>query len=213
MLIVMGPVLGVSVADLYAAAIGPGFLLAGMYVVYLLVRSFLNPKLGPPVPKEERVHSRCASLLREVVIGVVPLFGLIARDARLDPRRPRHADRGGGHRRARRADPRRRLPQAHATPACKRALLQRHATSSMVLLLAVTSNIFGAVFARLGAADWITETLLALPLPPTLMLIVVIVAHLPARLAVRVAGGDPGVPADLLPGGGGLPTLAGIVDM
>ena len=39
MLIVMGPVLGVSVADLYAAAFGPGFLLAGIYIVYLMGRS------------------------------------------------------------------------------------------------------------------------------------------------------------------------------
>ena len=38
MLIVMGPVLGVSVADLYAAAFGPGFLLAGIYIVYLMSR-------------------------------------------------------------------------------------------------------------------------------------------------------------------------------
>ena len=37
----------------------------------------INPKLGPPVPKEERVHS-LAVMLREVVIGVVPLLGLIA---------------------------------------------------------------------------------------------------------------------------------------
>jgi TRAP-type mannitol/chloroaromatic compound transport system permease large subunit len=44
----------------------------------------------------------------------------------------------------------------------------------MVLLLAATSNIFGAVFARLGTANWITETLLALPLPPIAMLIMVI---------------------------------------
>src|SRR5256714_8144672 len=57
MLIVMGPVLGVSVADLYAAAFGPGFLLAGLYLVYLIGRSFFNPKLRPPVPKEERVTS------------------------------------------------------------------------------------------------------------------------------------------------------------
>ena len=42
----------------------------------------------------------------------------------------------------------------------KRAVLSATATSSMVLLLAVTSNIFGAVFARLGTANWITETLL-----------------------------------------------------
>src|SRR5262249_9114313 len=55
MLIVMGPVLGVSVADLYSAAFGPGFLLAGIYLVYLVIRATPNPKLGPPVPKEEPV--------------------------------------------------------------------------------------------------------------------------------------------------------------
>jgi TRAP-type mannitol/chloroaromatic compound transport system permease large subunit len=49
------------------------------------------------------------------------------------------------------------------------------ATSSMVLLLAVTSNIFGAVFARLGTANWITEQLLALPLPPIAMLVMVVI--------------------------------------
>ncbi len=49
------------------------------------------------------------------------------------------------------------------------------ATSSMVLLLAVTSNIFGAVFARLGTANWITQSLLSLQMPPTLMLILILI--------------------------------------
>jgi TRAP-type mannitol/chloroaromatic compound transport system permease large subunit len=44
----------------------------------------------------------------------------------------------------------------------------------MVLLLAVTSNIFGAVFARLGTANWITESLLALPFSPVVMLALVL---------------------------------------
>jgi TRAP-type mannitol/chloroaromatic compound transport system permease large subunit len=57
----------------------------------------------------------------------------------------------------------------------QKALHATMSTSSMVLLLAVTSNIFGAVFARLGTANWITESLLALPLPPTLMLVMVLV--------------------------------------
>jgi TRAP-type mannitol/chloroaromatic compound transport system permease large subunit len=57
----------------------------------------------------------------------------------------------------------------------KRAVLSSMATSSMVLLLAVTSNIFGAVFARMGTANWITETLLAMPVPPVLMLVFVVV--------------------------------------
>ena len=54
MLVVMGPVMGVPVNLLYSAAFGPGFLLAGLYVVYALGRSFANPKLGPAMTVEER---------------------------------------------------------------------------------------------------------------------------------------------------------------
>jgi TRAP-type mannitol/chloroaromatic compound transport system permease large subunit len=52
--------------------------------------------------------------------------------------------------------------------------LRTLATSSMVLFLAVASNVFGAVFARLGTAAWITEWLLGLTAPPILMLIVIV---------------------------------------
>src|SRR5258705_2838491 len=54
MLVVMGPVLGVSVADLYAAAFFPGLLLAGIYLVYLITPSLINPKLRPPVAEAVR---------------------------------------------------------------------------------------------------------------------------------------------------------------
>ena len=76
MLIVMGPVLGVSVAKLYAAAFGPGFLLASLYIIYLIIRCQINPKLGPPVPKEERITD-VKILLKEVFFGMVPLGLLI----------------------------------------------------------------------------------------------------------------------------------------
>jgi tripartite ATP-independent transporter DctM subunit len=173
MLIVMGPVLGVSVADLYAAAFGPGFLLAGLYIFYLLGRSFLNPKLGPPVPKEERVHS-AAILLREVALGVVPLLALIT--ATLGSilaglATPTEAAGIGSAGAVLLALAYRKLN----LPALQRALTSTMATSSMVLLLAVTSNIFGAVFARLGTANWLTNTLLSFELPPTLMLVLVLV--------------------------------------
>jgi TRAP-type mannitol/chloroaromatic compound transport system permease large subunit len=52
-------------------------------------------------------------------------------------------------------------------------VLNTMTTSSMVLFLAVTSNIFGAVFARFGSAGVITNALLGLPLPPTATLIIV----------------------------------------
>jgi len=173
MLIVMGPVLGVSVADLYASAFGPGLLLASLYLVYLLGRAFINPKLGPPVPVEERVHS-LPVMLREVLIGVVPLLGLIA--ATLGSilaglATPTEASAIGALGAMLLAIAYRKVTYA----GLKQAVLSTTATSSMVLLLAVTSNIFGAVFARMGTANWITEMMLALPLPPIAMLIMVIV--------------------------------------
>ena len=46
-------------------------------------------------------------------------------------------------------------------------------TTSMVLFLGVASNVFGAVFARLGSADLMTRTLLSLQFPPFVMLLIV----------------------------------------
>ena len=173
MLIVMGPVLGVSVAELYAAAFGPGFLLATLYLTYLLGRAFFNPKLGPPVPKEERIHG-VGTIVMEVLYGVVPLLGLIAATlgsilAGLATPTEASAIGAGGAM---------ILAAAYGKltyAGVKQAVLSTTATSAMVLLLAVTSNIFGAVFARMGTATWITEMMLGLPLPPVAMLIVVIV--------------------------------------
>jgi tripartite ATP-independent transporter DctM subunit len=173
MLIVMGPVLGVSVADLYASAFGPGFLLAGLYVSYVAVRCFINPKLGPPVPKEERVYS-VAVIIKEVIVGVVPLLCLIA--ATLGSilaglATPTEASAIGALGALILAAGYRKLSYA----GLKRAVLSSTATSSMVLLLAVTSTVFGAVFSRLGTAGWITDVMLGLPLPPLAMLMAVII--------------------------------------
>jgi tripartite ATP-independent transporter DctM subunit len=173
MLIVMGPVIGVSVAELYSAAFGPGFLLAGLYLGYLLTRSFVNPKLGPPVPREERIHS-LGAMVGEVLIGVVPLLvliGAVLGSMLVGLATPTEASAIGAFGAALLAIAYRRLSFA----GLKRAVLSTTATSSMVLLLAMTSNIFGAVFSRMGTATWITETMLALPFGPVVMLFVVLI--------------------------------------
>ncbi|MBM3368550.1 MAG: TRAP transporter large permease subunit, partial [Betaproteobacteria bacterium] len=172
MLIVMGPVLGVSVSDLYAAAFGPGFMLAALYLVYLLGRAFVNPKLGPPVPMEERIHS-VPVIIKEVLIGVVPLLGLISftlGSILAGFATPTEAAGIGALGALLLAIVYGKLSFA----GLKRAVLATTATSSMVLLLAATSNIFGAVFARMGTANWITESMLALQFSPVLMLVVVL---------------------------------------
>jgi tripartite ATP-independent transporter DctM subunit len=163
MLVVMAPVLGISILHLYAAAFGPGFLLAGMYIVYTLGRCFFNPGLGPPVPKEERQTS-FRIVLWECVVGLVPVtmltlatLGVILAGLATSTEAAAMGALGSillviayG-----------RFSLRALLAACNSTL----AVSAMVLFLAVASNVFGAVFARLGSATWITESLLAIPLP------------------------------------------------
>ena len=74
MLVVMGPVVGVPITELFAAAVIPGVMLAGLYILYAVARSYLNPALGPPLPVEERSDS-VGAILKELVIGIIPFGG------------------------------------------------------------------------------------------------------------------------------------------
>jgi tripartite ATP-independent transporter DctM subunit len=171
MLVVMGPVINVSVAKLYAAAFGPGFLLAGLYIVYTLTRSFVNPRLGPPVPEEERASS-VYQMVREFVVGMVPLALLIT--ATLGTIlagivTPTEAAAMG----ATGAILLSLVYRRFTFQGIKTAAFNTMTTSSMVLFLAVASNVFGAIFARLGSAGVITKTLAGLPVPPWVTLLLV----------------------------------------
>ena len=53
MLIVYGATSAISVVKLYAAAMLPGFLLAGLYMIYVIGVAMVNPKLAPKLPKEQ----------------------------------------------------------------------------------------------------------------------------------------------------------------
>ena len=50
MLVIMADLLSISVGTLFLAAIFPGLLLALLYLVYIYVRTRLNPSLAPPLP-------------------------------------------------------------------------------------------------------------------------------------------------------------------
>ena len=68
MLVVMGPIMGVPITDLFAAAIIPGLLLAGIYIAYSLIRCAIQPEMGPPLPKDMWPTSM-RSALWDMVIG------------------------------------------------------------------------------------------------------------------------------------------------
>ncbi len=53
MLIVYGAMASLSVVKLYAAAMLPGILLAGMYILYVIGVGIFKPQMAPPLPKGE----------------------------------------------------------------------------------------------------------------------------------------------------------------
>ncbi|HEX6980923.1 MAG TPA: TRAP transporter large permease subunit [Alphaproteobacteria bacterium] len=53
LLILYGATAGISVVKLYAAAMLPGFMLAGLYILYVIGRAVLNPALAPKLPEAE----------------------------------------------------------------------------------------------------------------------------------------------------------------
>ena len=54
MLVLYGPMAGISVGQLFFGAFLPGFTLSGLYVIYIVVRSYFQPHIAPAVPPEER---------------------------------------------------------------------------------------------------------------------------------------------------------------
>jgi TRAP-type mannitol/chloroaromatic compound transport system permease large subunit len=228
MLVVMGPVMGVPVNLLYSAAFGPGFLLASCYIAYTLLRSFINPKLGPPMTMPERkaayedmtseqvggpvlglgllcmmvmvylaadvilgrlgvppvavafgpVAVSATALLpavaatypyvrspyfRAIVLGIAPLSALIGFTLGTiisGLATPTEAASCGAFGATLLALVYGRLNFKAATNAAMGTMI----TVAMVLFLAVASNVFGAVFTKLGSANLITQTLLGIPM-------------------------------------------------
>lgn len=163
MLVVMGPVMQVSVARLFAAAILPGFMLASLYVTYTMIRVMLNPKLGPPLPDEE-LDVPTSYKIREFFLGLLPPAVLIL--ATLGSIITGLA-----------------TPTEGAALGClgalivtklngkltfkllKESVFRTAETASMVMILLAASTFMGVVFSSLGTPTFIANTLLSWNLP------------------------------------------------
>ena len=75
MLIVYAVIAQLSPLRLFAAAIFPGLMLSGLYILYVIIRAYFNPSLAPK-PAAEEIPPRSV-ILKEVLVSFVPLFSLI----------------------------------------------------------------------------------------------------------------------------------------
>jgi tripartite ATP-independent transporter DctM subunit len=184
LLVVLGPVVGVSVVTLFAAAIVPGLILSGLYISYTVIRCWINPNLGPALAPEDRPSSKI-EILKEFFSGIVPLGVVIF--AALGSiiaglATPTEAAGMAGVGSILLAILYGRL----SITTLKNAAMKSLRTSSLVLFLAVASNVYGSVFARLGTASLISDTILGLPVSPMWMIVMLMAVISPMWMIVML---------------------------
>jgi tripartite ATP-independent transporter DctM subunit len=171
MLIVYAATAGVSVVRLYAAAMIPGLLLAGLYVVYVITRAIINPKLAPKLPKEETdvPFMQVAVLLLtsffplavliSCVLGAI-LFGLAT------PSEAAAVGALGGLALA-------AAYRALSWERLKEATFLTARTTAMVCFLFIGSWNFASIFSYLGGHHVVESWVLGMELSPVMFLILV----------------------------------------
>ena len=169
LLIVYAATAGVSAVKLYAAAFIPGFLLAALYVAYIIVRAVLNPSLAPKLPKEQtdvpmgRVLWALATSFLPLALLITCVLGAIL----LGLATPSEAAAAGALA---------SLILAAAYGALNYGMLKESVyltarASAMVCWLFIGSWTFSAVFAVLGGQKVVEDFILGLNLSPTQFLL------------------------------------------
>ncbi|MBT8366193.1 MAG: TRAP transporter large permease subunit [Deltaproteobacteria bacterium] len=74
MLVIMADQLSLSVGDLFMGAVVPGVILGSLYITYILIFSFLNPKAAPLDPDRQPISWR---MIWDVLKSILPPAGLI----------------------------------------------------------------------------------------------------------------------------------------
>ena len=76
-LILLSDILGTGLGTLFAAAMIPGLLLAGLYAIYMLAIGWFRPDMAPAIPAEERDAMSRQELFRKLFFVVLPPIFLI----------------------------------------------------------------------------------------------------------------------------------------
>ncbi|MCC7480971.1 MAG: TRAP transporter large permease subunit [Hyphomicrobiales bacterium] len=170
MLILYGATAGVSPVQLYAGALFPGLMLAGMYMAYVIIRVMINPALAPPLPEIER-NVPFFTIVRELLTSFVPLALLIFSvlgAIMFGIATPSEAAAIGALGALVLAAAYRSL----TFEKLKESVFLTARTSAMVCWLFVGSFTFSAVFAILGGDAVIKDFVVGLDLSPLMFLIV-----------------------------------------
>jgi tripartite ATP-independent transporter DctM subunit len=163
MLVVYGGLTGMketSVGNLFAAAILPGMILSGMYLAYITIRCALNPKLGPVIPREERIYTLSQKFFMTMK-SFVPPFGLILTvmgTILAGVATPTEAAALGCIGAIILAIANKKMTWEVTKQACEATLR----TTCMIMLLFIGGKLFSVVFLSMGGGDVVADLLLGM---------------------------------------------------
>ena len=73
-LIILGDVMSVSVGDLFRSAVGPSLVLVGLYIIYILTYSYINPSVAPAIVDESEDRSE---VIKKSLLSIIAPLTLI----------------------------------------------------------------------------------------------------------------------------------------
>jgi len=161
LLVLYGPLANISVGKLFMGAFGPGFMLAGLYCIYIGIRCLLQPKIAPAAPAGEIQvpwTRKLTMLLSSLVPPVVLIFSVLG-VIFLGIAPPTEAAAVGATASILLAVAKRKFKWA----ILKRVLLEASRTTGFIWLLMFFSVGSTAVFMRLGCGDAVGAFILAGP--------------------------------------------------
>ncbi|HYE40319.1 MAG TPA: TRAP transporter large permease subunit [Ramlibacter sp.] len=169
LLIVYGAQAGVSVVKLYAGALLPGFLLAGLYILYVVGFALVKPHAAPPLAAEHRNVSfgRTVLLLVTSFFPLAVLILAVLGSIMFGLATPTEAAAVGAFGSIVLAAGYRALSWARL----KEAVYLTARTSAMVCWLFVGSATFASIFAYLGGEEIIKNFVIGLDMSPVMFMI------------------------------------------
>lgn len=163
MLVVMASEATLSVGKLFAGAVVPGVILAGLYMLYVAIRCFLKPEMGPPVSREERAQITNMQLFFMVLKSLVPpmvlILGVLG-SIFFGVATPTEASGVGAFLAFIMVIAYRRF----SWRGLYQAVIQTAKTNTMVLMILCGATCFTGVFLGVGGGDVVTDFVLGLGL-------------------------------------------------
>jgi len=176
MLVVYGPMAALSVGRLFMGALFPGLILSFLYVIYIAVKCYFKPELGPPLPRSERdIGLRKKTWL--IITSLIPtLFVILAVMGSIffGVAAPTEAAAMGAIAAILLAIFYRKLDRK----TLKESIFGSLKVVAMIMWTVIGAFVFTGAFMVVGGGELVKSTLLALTVDPIVMLLIMGLAFL-----------------------------------